>query len=119
MRCYALGKRRFKSDLVPVGILVAKYFAPERAAIDALDNQIALLEQPLDDMLEEHSGDEGLLNEVIEGEGDKQKISAKAVKARLKEIGKDLDSADERKLLADYADVLDQQADAKAQRKES
>lgn len=114
---YTLGKRRFKSDLVPASILVAKYFAPERAAIDALDNQIALLEQQLDDMLEEHSGDEGLLNEVIEGEGDKQKITAKAVKARLKEIGKDPDYADERTVLADYADVLDQLANAKTQRK--
>ena len=40
-------------------------------------------------MREENSGEEGLLAEVIEGEGDKQKIAAKAVKARLKEIGKD------------------------------
>ena len=40
-------------------------------------------------MREENSGEEGLLAEVIEGEGDKQKITAKAVKARLKEIGKD------------------------------
>jgi type I restriction enzyme M protein len=32
---------------------------------------------------------------VIEGEGDKQKITAKAVKARLKEIGKDPDYNDE------------------------
>ena len=47
-------------------------------------------------MREENSGEEGLLAEVIEGEGDKQKITAKAVKARLKEIGKDPDYADER-----------------------
>ena len=31
------GKRRFKSDLVPAPILVARYFAAERDAIDALD----------------------------------------------------------------------------------
>jgi type I restriction enzyme M protein len=114
---YLLGKRRFKSDLVPASILVTKYFAPERAAIDALDNLLATLEQQLDDMLEEHSGEDGLLAEVIEGEGDKQKISAKAVKARLKDIGNDPDYADERKALTAYADVLEQQADAKTQRK--
>ena len=113
---YVKGKRRFKSDLVPATILVAKYFAPERAAIDALNNLLATLEQQLNEMLEEHSGEDGLLAEVIEGEGDKQKISAKAVKARLKLIGQnrnDPDYADERKALTAYADVLDQQLVAK------
>ena len=47
-------------------------------------------------MREENSGEEGLLAEVIEAEGDKQKIAANAVKARLKEIGKDPIYADER-----------------------
>ena len=68
-------------------------------------------------MREEHSGDEGLLADVIEGEGDKQKITAKAIKARLKEIGRDADYADERKALDDYSALLDQQADARARLK--
>jgi type I restriction enzyme M protein len=110
---YLKGKRRYKSDLVPAAILVAKYFAPARAAIDALDNLQTTLEQQLDDMLEKHSGEDGLLAEVIEGEGDKQKISAKAAKTRLKEIGKDPDYADERKALTAYAKLLDKQADTK------
>jgi len=114
---YLKGKRRFKSDLVPAPILVARYFVAERDAIEALDNQLATLEQQLDEMREENSGEEGLLAEVIEGEGDKQKIAAKAVKARLKEIGKDPLYADERAALDAYADLLDQQTEAKAKRK--
>jgi type I restriction enzyme M protein len=114
---YLKGKRRFKSDLVPAPILVARYFVTERDAIEALDNQLATLEQELDEMREENSGEEGLLAEVIEGEGDKQKIAAKAVKARLKEIGKDSLYADERTALEAYADLLEQQAEAKAHRK--
>jgi type I restriction enzyme M protein len=39
------------------------------------------------------------------------------VKARLKEIGKDPEFADERKALEDYAALLDKQADAKARLK--
>jgi type I restriction enzyme M protein len=54
---------------------------------------------------------------VIEGEGDKQKIAAKAVKARLKEIGKDPLYADEREALEAYAHLLEQQTQAKAKRK--
>jgi type I restriction enzyme M protein len=114
---YLRGKRRFKSDLVPAPILVARYFASERDAIEALDNELAALEQQLDELREENSGEEGLLAEVIEGEGDKQKIAAKAVKARLKEIGKDPLYADERAALEAYADLLEQQTKAKTERK--
>jgi type I restriction enzyme M protein len=114
---YLKGKRRFKSDLVPAPILVARYFTAERDAIEALDIQLATLEQKLDEMREENSGEEGLLAEVIEGEGDKQKIVAKAVKGRLKEIGKDPLYADERTALEAYSDLLEQQIQAKAKRK--
>jgi type I restriction enzyme M protein len=111
------GKRRFKSDLVPAALLIARYFAAERDAIAALEADIASIEQQLDETREEHSGEEGLLAEVIEGEGDKLKITAKAVKARLKDIGCDPDYADERQALEAYAKLLDQQADAKARLK--
>jgi type I restriction enzyme M protein len=114
---YLKGKRRFKSDLVPAPILVARYFIAEREAIESLDNQLATLEQRLDEMLDENSGEEGLLAEVIEGEGDKQKIAAKAVKARLKEVGKDPLYADERTALEAYADLLERQTEAKTKRK--
>ena len=111
------GKRRFKSDLVPATLVIDRYFAAERDAIAALEAELAGTEQQLDEKLEEGSGEEGLLAEVIEGEGDKQKITAKAVKARLKAIGKDPDFADERQALKAYADLLDQQADTKARLK--
>ena len=114
---YLKGKRRYKSELVPAPILVARYFAPERDAIDAIDNQLVTLEQQLDEMREENSGEEGQLAEVIEGEGDKQKIAAKAVKVRLKVIDADPLYADERAALESYSTLLNQQTEAKAKRK--
>ncbi len=114
---YLKGKRRFKSDLVPAPILVAQYFVAERDAMDALDNDLAALEQQLDEMREENSGEEGLLAEVIEGEGDKQKIAVKTVKARLKEIGDDPLYADERAAIEAYTDLLAQQTKAKTERR--
>ena len=114
---YMRGKRRFKSDLVPAPILVARYFVAERDAIEEFDNQLATLEQQLDEMRQENSGEDGLLAEVIEGVGDKQKIAAKAVKARLKEIGKGPLYADERAALEAYAGLLKQQTEAKDKRK--
>jgi type I restriction enzyme M protein len=65
-------------------------------------------------MMDENSGEDGLLSEVIDGEGDKQKISAKVVKSRLKEIGKDDDFADELKILQEYVALLDEQANLKS-----
>ncbi|WP_426177403.1 N-6 DNA methylase [Massilia sp. TWR1-2-2] len=114
---YLKGKRRYKSDLVPAPILVARYFASERDAIEVLDNQLSTLEQQLNEMREENGGEEGLLFEVIEGEGDKQKITAKAIKARLKEIGKNLLHSDEREAIATYSELLEQQNNIKAKRK--
>jgi type I restriction enzyme M protein len=114
---YKKGKRRFKSDLIPATILIARYFIAERDAIEAFEGMLADVEQQLQEMMEENSGEEGLLGEVIEGEGDKQKITAKAVKTRLREIAKDPDFADERKALEDYAALLDNQTDVKAKLK--
>ena len=111
------GKRRFKSDLVPAAVLIARYFAAERDAIAALEAEIAGIEQQLDEKREEQTGEEGPLAEVIEGEGEKQKITAKTVKARLKEIGRDPDYAEERQALEYYSKLLDQQTDAKARLK--
>src|SRR5207244_741254 len=102
------GKRRFKSDLVPSALLIARYFATEREAMAALEAELAGIEQQLDERREEQSGEEGLLAEVIEGEGEKQKITSKAVKFRLKEIGHDSDYVEERQAIEDYAALLDQ-----------
>jgi type I restriction enzyme M protein len=107
------GRRRFKSDLIPATLLIDRYFVAERDAIAAIEGELAAIEQQLDEKREEQSGEEGLLVEVIEGEGEKQKITAKAVKARIKEIGKDADFADERQTLEEYAALLDRQVDAK------
>ena len=114
---YLKGKRRFKSDLVPASILVARYFVAEHDAIEALDDQLAVLEREIDETREENGGEDGLLAEVISGEGDKQKITAKAVKARLKNIGNDPLYIDERAALKGYADLLKQQSDVNAKRK--
>uniref|UniRef100_C6DZ06 site-specific DNA-methyltransferase (adenine-specific) n=1 Tax=Geobacter sp. (strain M21) TaxID=443144 RepID=C6DZ06_GEOSM len=114
---YKKGKRRFKSDLVPAALLIARYFAEERDAIEAIEGELSAIEQQLDEAREEQGGEDGLLAEVVEGEGEKQKIVAKVVRARLKEIGKDPDYADERKALEEYAALLDRQTDAKARLK--
>ncbi len=116
---YKKGKRRFKSDLIPANVLIARYFVAERQAIQETEGELATIEQQLDEQKEEQGGEEGLLAEVIEGDGDKQKIATKSVETRLKEIGKDPEFADERKALEDYNALLEKQADAKSRLKKA
>jgi len=111
---YEVGKRRFKSDLISGVLLIAKFFESESKFIDSLESELLAVEQQFQEMIDENSGEDGLLIEVIEGEGDKQKIVAKSVKARLKEIGKDVDYADELKVLQNYVVLLDKQAKLKS-----
>jgi type I restriction enzyme M protein len=115
---YKKGRRRFKSDLIPANVLIARYFVAQQQAIQEIEGALATIEQQLDEQKDEHGSEEGLLAEVIEGEADKQKITARAVKARLKEIGRDPEFADERKVLEDYNALLEKQADAKSRLKE-
>ena len=107
---FTVGKQKFKSDLIPVAILVARYFAAEHAAVETLEGSLTALEQQLDELKQEHGGEGGPLEEVVDEKG---KIPRKAVAARLKEIGHDDEDADERKALGRYAALLEEEAVAK------
>ena len=111
---FTLGKQKFKSDLIPASLLIARYFKAEQSAIEAMEAELCALEQQLDELKEEHGGEGGLLEEVVDEKG---RISKKTVAARLKEIGRDPECAEERKALECYAALLDDQADAKGRLK--
>lgn len=114
---YEIGRRRYKSDLVPAALMIARYFAVERKAIEDLEAEVAATDQKLEELREEHGGEEGLLAEVIEGEGEKQKITARGIKARLRAVGEDPDYADEIAVLKAYEALLDAQTDVRARLK--
>jgi type I restriction enzyme M protein len=107
---FTVGKQNFKSDLIPAALLIARYFTTEQAAIEALEIELSTLKQQLDELKEEHGGEDGLLEEVVDEKG---KIPKKAVATRLKEIGHDAEDAEERKALENYAALLDKQADTR------
>jgi len=110
---YMIGKQRWKSDLVPAALLVARYFQAEQQTMDELEAKLAATELQLDEQREEQGGEDGLLAEVIDGEGDKQKITAKAIKDRLQAIAGDHEFADEAAALKAYDKLLAQQVKLK------
>ncbi len=109
---YAIGKRRFKSDLIPGSLVVARFFAKEQAGLDALALHAETLAAQLAELEEEHGGDEGLYSEL-------DKVNKGTVGARLKEVKDDPDAADERAALQAWLDLNTAEAKAKKQLKQA
>ena len=110
---FALGKKKYTAELIPPALVIARYYAKEQAAIDALEAQLAALAQQIEEMAEEHGGEGGLLEDA---RNDKDKLTKASVAARLKEIGKaDPDTADERKALTEYLALSEKEATTSAQ----
>ena len=115
---FVFDKKRYKADLIPPALIIARYFAAEQAAIEQMEAGVAALEQQMEEMREEHGGEEGLLFEVMED----GKISKGAVKDRLKTLNSvraELVEAQERKALEAYADLVEQEAAASKKMKEA
>jgi len=110
---YLKGKRRFKSDLLPKNILISHYFITDHNNIEFLQTQISEFDFKIQEIIDENSGEDGLLDDVIEGEEDKKKITLKSVKARLKEITKDPNFIDEYNKLKECEELLDKHTDLK------
>lgn len=102
-----VGKKKYTTELIPPELVIARYFAKEQAAIEALQAQQAALEQQLEEMAEEHGGEGGLLEDA---KNDKDKLTKASATARLKEIKTDKDAADERQALQEYLGLVEQES---------
>jgi type I restriction enzyme M protein len=112
---FTVGKRKYKAELIPASLIVDRFFASEKVRIDDLEAEVAAIAQSQEELKEEHSGEEGLLEEVSDG----GKISKKSITARLKVIKADRSSLDELKVLKDYLALLEQETKAKRNVKEA
>ncbi|MEZ8847087.1 type I restriction-modification system subunit M [Vibrio cyclitrophicus] len=76
-----IAKKKYKAELIPPSLIVARYFADKQQAIDELQAKQDAATQALESYLEEQGGEEGLLVEAI---NDKDKITKASVAARTK-----------------------------------
>jgi type I restriction enzyme M protein len=106
---FTVGKTKFKAELIPPAVVIARCLTTEQAAIERAEAEVAAIEQQIEEMREEHGGEEGLLAEVVD---DKGAITKGAVTGRIREITADPDAADERRVLLAYRALLDQEAAA-------
>jgi type I restriction enzyme M protein len=95
-----LKRKKYKMDLVPPALVVARFFAREQAAIDALQAKQESAARELEEFVEEHAsageGEEGLLADAA---NDKGKVTKGGVKERLKALQGAPESDDERDAL--------------------
>jgi type I restriction enzyme M protein len=111
---FVIGKQKWKAELIPPALLIARYFAPEQAAIEKFESEAAAVAQQIEELAEEHGGEDGLLAEAM---NDKDKLTKASVAARLKDIRNDRDAADERKVLGDYLALVEKESEASAKTK--
>jgi type I restriction enzyme M protein len=113
---FTVGKLKYRAELIPTALIIARYFAAEQGTIEKLEAEAAAIEQAMEEMAEEHSGlsacgaqagEEGLLESA---KNDKDKLTKVSVAARLKEIKGNADAADERKVLSDYLALIEKEA---------
>src|SRR3989454_6293174 len=76
-----IGRKKYKMDLLPPSLIVARYFSKEQAAIDTLKAQQEAAAGELEEFVEEHTGEEGLLAEAT---NDKGNVTKSSVNDRLK-----------------------------------
>jgi type I restriction enzyme M protein len=105
-----IDRQKYKADLIPPGLIVARYFADEQAEVDRLVAELDTVSQELEALIEEHSGEEGLL---MDAQTDAGKVSKATVAARLKAIKGDVSAKEERTVLKQCLDLFEQEVTAK------
>jgi type I restriction enzyme M protein len=99
-------------DLIPAPLIITRYFSHEQTAVEEIEANRDAISRQMEELDEEHAGEDGLL---ANGRTDKGKLTKASVKARLAEITADSDAGDERKVLQGYLDLIEEEAAASRQ----
>lgn len=102
-------KNEWEGRLLPKQIMINRHFAPEQKAIEKLEADRDAITRQIEEMEEENSGDEGLLEEA---KNEKGKLTKANVKNRIKEIMDDKEFANELTILQQYMKLAEQEAEA-------
>lgn len=100
-------KRRYKSDIVPPALVIQRYFADKQKRLEELQIHYETATQALENFIEEHSGEDGL---VEEAKNDKGKVTQTGIKNRLKET----DDEDEIAVLEECLELITAESKCKS-----
>ncbi len=111
-----LDRKKYKADLILPSLLIAHYFADKQAHIDQLQADLDAINQELEALIEEHSGEEGVL---VDAQTDAGKVTKASATARLKELKGDARAEEELSLLKQCLKLFDREVEAKKTMKDS
>ena len=99
------GIEGLEGRLIPPALMIQEYFAAEQKAIDDLEAQSESLTASMEELREEHGGEDGLLVNAMDV---KQQISKKNLQAAVKDSGKrNADNAEEYDMLQQYKKLME------------
>ena len=111
MGVYTSGKKKgqekivgWEGVLLPKSMIEKAFFAEERKKINEAQNVTEETQNRLDELTEEQTGDEGYLKDYL---NDKDKVDAKAVSDKVKELKKANDIGEEFAVLSEYIELSD------------
>ena len=104
-----VGRRKYKMDLVPPGLIVRRYFAADEATVEDLAALQESAARDLEEFVEEHTGEEGLLEDAMNESG---RVTRKTVSDRSKAVGRDPEFAAEHEALARVMELIEAEARA-------
>ncbi len=97
------------TDLLPPALLVSRFFATEAAAVEQLQAAREAVAAEMEEMDEEHGGEDGLL---ADAKTDAGKLTKASAKSRLADIRFEADGDEERGLLTRFLALSDKEAAA-------
>ncbi len=103
-------------DLIPQTLVIDRYFLSQQQIVDSIEADRDRISSQVEALCEEHGCEEGLLEDA---KNDKGKLTKASVKARLIAIKHDSESDEERKLLNEFLELIDQEAVASKRLKDA
>ena len=103
-------RKKYKMDLIPPPLVVARYFVVAQAAIETLQVKRETAARELEEFVEEHAGEDSLLEDAVNDSG---KVTRVGVKNRLKIIsdGNEPDSGEEHRALTRCLELIEAEAE--------
>ena len=92
------------NDLIPEKLIINRYFTEEKEMIEKLETERDEIVRQKEEFEEEHSGEDGALEEL---KNDKGNITKGSIKDRIKEIKNNPDFEDELEILNQYLSIID------------
>jgi len=99
--------KSYEGRVIPKTLIIERFFLAEKNAIDQMENERDEVVRITDELKEEHSGEDGLLAEVI---NDKGSITKGDLQKRIKEIKNDKEAIDELEVLHQYEKLMAREA---------